>query len=55
MQALPPELEARIAALETAAAAPEFDRRSWLWMILLGGVLPLLCLVIGWYAGRGGA
>jgi hypothetical protein len=44
---LPAELEARIAALESEPAGEDFDRRSWLWMILFGIVLPLLLVVIG--------
>jgi hypothetical protein len=54
VQSLPPELEARVAALEARAAPADFDRRSWFWMILLGVILPLLCLVLGWNLGRGG-
>ena len=44
---LPPELEARIAALEADRADAGFDRRSWVWMIAFGVVLPLLLLAIG--------
>jgi hypothetical protein len=47
---LPPELAARIAALESAAPAADFDSSSWFWMILLGIALPLILLVIGWRA-----
>jgi hypothetical protein len=47
---LPPELEARIAALEIAAPTAGFDVKSWFWMIILGGVLPLALLAIGWWA-----
>jgi hypothetical protein len=47
--ALPPELEARIAAFESAARS-DFDVRSWLWMILLGVAIPLLLLIAGWWA-----
>ncbi len=49
-QELPPELEARIAALENSAAAVDFDLASWIWMILLGIVLPLVLLAAGWWA-----
>ncbi|MEP6883259.1 MAG: hypothetical protein ABJC66_00785 [Gammaproteobacteria bacterium] len=49
-QELPPELEARIAALENSAPAADFDAASWIWMVLLGVVLPLLLLAAGWWA-----
>jgi len=48
--ALPPELEARIAALETAAPPKDFDASGWFWMILLGIAVPVILLVIGWRA-----
>jgi hypothetical protein len=44
-----PQLEARIAAFESAAPASDFDHASWFWMILLGGVIPVALLVIGWW------
>jgi len=47
--ALPPELEARIAAFENAAPRPDFDTAGWFWMILLGVALPLLLLAVGWW------
>ena len=51
---LPPELEARIRELETCAATGEppsdFDSFSWFWMILLGVLVPVLLLVVGWFA-----
>jgi hypothetical protein len=47
---LPPGLEARIAAFESAAPRPDFDTASWFWMILLGVALPLLLLAAGWWA-----
>jgi hypothetical protein len=46
---LTPPLEARIAAFECAAPTSDFDHASWFWMILLGGVIPLALLVIGWW------
>jgi hypothetical protein len=46
-QTLPPELEARIAALEADQESADFDSVSWLWMILFGIVLPLVLLVVG--------
>ena len=48
--ALPAELEARLAALETGAAGSDFDGLSWFWMILIGIVIPILLLAIGWWA-----
>jgi hypothetical protein len=46
---LPPELERRIDLLEADAAAQrDFDARSWLWLILLGVVLPVVLLILGW-------
>jgi hypothetical protein len=39
-QALPAELEARIAALESAASDQDFDALGWFWMVLFGIVLP---------------
>jgi hypothetical protein len=47
---LPAELEARIAAFEDAAPAPDFDTASWAWMILLGVVLPIALMLLGWWA-----
>ena len=47
---MPPELEARIAAIEIAGRTSDFDTSSWLWMILLGVVIPLIMLAIGWWA-----
>ena len=47
---LPPQLEARIAAFESAAPAADFDAASWFWMILLGVAIPLLLLAVGWWA-----
>jgi len=48
-QRLPPELERRIDVLEgDAAARRDFDPRSWLWLILLGVVLPVVLLILGW-------
>ena len=47
---LPPELEARIAAFESAAPASDFDSASWFWMIVLGVAIPLVLLAVGWWA-----
>lgn len=48
--ALPPQLEARIAAVENAAPRSDFDAASWLWMILLGVAIPLILVAVGWWA-----
>jgi len=48
--ALPPQLEARIAAIENAARTSDFDGASWFWMILLGVAIPLVLLAVGWWA-----
>ena len=47
--ALPAELEARIALLEGAADTEDFDAASWLWMLLLGLVLPAVVIALGWW------
>ncbi len=47
---LPAELERRIAALESGAeTGADFDVASWVWMILLGVLLPALLLLWGWF------
>jgi hypothetical protein len=46
--ALPPELEARIAALESSASDRDFDAPGWFWMVLFGIVLPAALIVLGW-------
>jgi len=48
--ALPPQLEARIAVVESAAPQSDFDASSWFWMILLGVAIPLILLAVGWWA-----
>jgi hypothetical protein len=46
---LPPELQARITALEDPARqGSDFDAVSWAWLILLGVVIPMALLVWGW-------
>jgi len=47
---LPPDLEARLAAFDSAAPAGGFDAASWFWMLLLGVAIPLGLLVLGWRA-----
>ena len=49
-QALPPDLEARIASFENAAPTSDFDAASWFWMVLLGVLIPLGLLIFGWRA-----
>jgi hypothetical protein len=51
--ALPPELEARLLAVEAVADERDFDAVSWFWMILLGAVLPAALIVAGWFCGPG--
>jgi hypothetical protein len=50
LPSLPPELEARIEEFERAAPRPDFDAASWFWMMLLGVALPLVLLIVGWWA-----
>ena len=45
---LPAELRRRIEALEREPLASDFDPVSWMWLTLLGLVLPLGLLVLGW-------
>jgi hypothetical protein len=45
---LPPELARRIDALEAQPAAQDFDRISWVWLVLLGVLLPIAVLILGW-------
>ena len=45
---LPPELEARVAALEADASGTDFDAVSWVWMMLFGIALPVSLIVLGW-------
>jgi hypothetical protein len=45
---LPEELEARIAALERADPREDFDRTSWVWMLLFGIALPAALAFLGW-------
>jgi hypothetical protein len=45
---LPAELARRIETLEREEAVQDFDRRGWLWLILLGLVLPAALLILGW-------
>jgi hypothetical protein len=47
---LAPQLEARIAVVESAAPTSDFDASSWFWMILLGVAIPLILLAVGWWA-----
>jgi hypothetical protein len=48
---LPPELQQRITALEDPACqGSDFDAVSWVWLILLGVIVPVLLLLWGWEA-----
>jgi hypothetical protein len=50
IEPLDPALERRIAALESGAeTGADFDAASWVWMILLGVVLPVGLLLWGWF------
>jgi hypothetical protein len=44
----PPELARRIEALEAQPTAQDFDPLSWLWLALLGLLLPIALLILGW-------
>ena len=49
---LDPELERRVAALETStsgAAGTDFDAASWFWIVLLGAVGPAALVLWGWF------
>lgn len=47
---LPEELERRIATLEAPAeCGDDFDVVSYLWLFVLGILLPLVLLTIGWW------
>lgn len=46
---LPSELTRRIEALEQHAAQRDLDFSSWLWLALLGVVLPAVLLLVGWW------
>jgi hypothetical protein len=47
---LAPELEARIAAFENAPLASGFGGAGWFWILLLGVVIPVALLIVGWWA-----
>jgi hypothetical protein len=47
-QASPGELARRIEALDRPTVAEDFDRVSWLWLVLLGVLLPIVLLILGW-------
>ena len=52
LPAEPASLDERLAALESGAACGEdFDRASWFWLALLGVVLPVVMLLVGWWCG----
>jgi hypothetical protein len=49
---LPPELARRIDALQALdepPVAPDFDAMSWMWLAVLGLVVPIALLVLGWW------
>ncbi|MDB6086797.1 MAG: hypothetical protein JWN43_4678 [Gammaproteobacteria bacterium] len=48
--ALPAELERRIAILEDPAnQGAEFDASSWMWLVVLGLLIPIAILIWGWW------
>jgi hypothetical protein len=46
---LPPELAHRIEVLERESVGPDFDAASWMWLALLGLMLPIGLLMLGWF------
>lgn len=45
---LHPELERRIQALESVSDEPtDFDAKTWVWLIILGIVVPVIAIVWG--------
>ena len=48
-ESLHPDLDRRLAAIESGAeAGSDFDAASLVWMLLLGVALPLALLIWGW-------
>jgi hypothetical protein len=47
---LPPELARRLDELEQQPAGEDFDGISWVWLAVLGVVLPIALLILGWWA-----
>jgi hypothetical protein len=48
-EGIPAELERRIALLENPKNQGEdFDSSSWFWLLVLGLVLPVVILIVGW-------
>jgi hypothetical protein len=49
MSELPEELARRIGILtEESAQGRDFDRASWVWLLLLGLVGPVVLIILGW-------
>lgn len=48
---LDPELERRVAALESAGteAGADFDPASWFWIVMLGVAGPAALILWGWF------
>lgn len=47
---LPPELARRLEVIARQGRdAGEFDVRSWIWLVLLGLVVPAALLLWGWW------
>ena len=49
LDSMPPELERRIEALEREPTSPDFDANRWMWLALIGLLLPLGLIVLGWW------
>jgi hypothetical protein len=49
LDSMPAELERRIEALEQEHLGCDLDRASWMWLALLGLLLPLGLIVLGWW------
>lgn len=47
------ELERRLAAVEADSDCKDFDATSWLWMLLLGIIVPAGLLIAGWLFRQG--
>ena len=47
---VPPDLDARIIELEAMSGeTKDFDARSWAWLVLLGVIVPIALVIIGWW------
>lgn len=44
----PRSLAERVELAESYSEQNGFDRASWLWMVILGVIVPVVLLVLGW-------